>query len=391
MTSLGHDKRSKFLDAIRGFAASYVMFHHASCTVYPLALPAGAELPISGDLDWALTCLFRAGGAAVGLFIAISGFSLMLPVVKAQTFHGAAFFYASRLWRIAPPYYAALLLSAILGLTLISARTGSHWDLFIPFTNLDILKHMLFIHNFDDSILKINGAYWSIAAEMQIYIMFPLYVLLYRKLAPTMALLLALLTGTVSWLMGAMHFPPNSSLHFLFAIGVGGAILAGSRTRLASLVCDRLPLHHMCVVGSITGFALLATGIADSYQIYLDFLIVMSFVGWMILDQRYDEPIDRVATVRLFSASLFSKIGVFAYSVYLIHEPVQQIIWQYAILPCVASKPAQFIILCIASAVIIIPVSFGFSHVFERPFASKKALLRLMAPNNSEAIAASKV
>jgi peptidoglycan/LPS O-acetylase OafA/YrhL len=228
--------------------------------------------------------------------------------------------------------------------------------------------------------LKINGAYWSIAAEMQIYLVFPLYALLYRRLDPTMALLLVLLIGAALWVMGATGLPPNSGLHFLFAIGVSGAIMARSQTKAASILCDKIPLRHVCLAGGVIGLALAAADAANSSPtgLYLDFLIVVSFVGWLMLDQRRDTSLGRPFSLPTIAESAFSKIGIFAYSVYLIHEPLQQIIWQYAILPQAASKPAQFVALCVASVVVVIPVSFGFYQLFERPFLGKNALRQLL-------------
>jgi peptidoglycan/LPS O-acetylase OafA/YrhL len=142
------------------------MLHHAYLTVYPYSLLSGAagELP---EFDRRLVIFFRAASTPVALFIAISGFSLMLPVAKWGKFDGALSFYMRRIWRITPPYYVGLIASAVLGATILSKHTGSHWDWFVPFDFVDLIKHVLFVQNFSVSALKINGAYWSIAAERQ--------------------------------------------------------------------------------------------------------------------------------------------------------------------------------------------------------------------------------
>lgn len=365
-------RRSHFLVALRGFAASYVVLHHAACTIYA----PGITPPVT-FADRAFVLFFQGGSTAVALFIAISGFSLMLPIVRGGVFPGATGFYLRRFWRVAPPYYVGLAVSALLATTLISTKTGTHWDRFIPFSPQDILEHVLFLHNFGEGVLKINGAYWSIAAEAQIYLFFPALALLHRRLSPHEAICAILCFGFACLLVNDAHpgLLPNGFLYIYFAIGVCGAILAHANSRAAVFIKDGIPLHLICMMTLIVGFALRIS--EEDYYLRNDGLVVCSFVGWMVLDEYVGTR--GGAGIRFFSTSIFSKTGVFAYSTYLIHEPAQQLLWQFCILPLGLGKPMQFVLLAAASLTIVIAASYGFFCLVERNFLSQRSFEKAAA------------
>jgi len=63
--------RLAFLDGLRGLSALYV-------TLFHLGAPAGLPLGISLAWEWT-----HFGRSAVGVFIVLSGYSLMLPVARS--------------------------------------------------------------------------------------------------------------------------------------------------------------------------------------------------------------------------------------------------------------------------------------------------------------------
>ena len=67
--------RLAFLDGLRGLSAFYVMLFH-------LGAPVG--LPLGLSLVWEWT---HFGRSAVGVFIVLSGYSLMLPVARSADGH----------------------------------------------------------------------------------------------------------------------------------------------------------------------------------------------------------------------------------------------------------------------------------------------------------------
>ena len=154
-----------FLDGMRGAAALYVVLFHLA-TVLPRQ-----ELPFWA---YAATEPFTQGHIAVGIFIVLSGYLLMLPATRSDTFAlrgGLKTFFARRGRRILPPYYAALLLSI----------PPEWFKLHFHGETISIgsvVSHLFMVHNLrSDWVTTINGPLWSVAVECQIYIIFALLLL----------------------------------------------------------------------------------------------------------------------------------------------------------------------------------------------------------------------
>ena len=129
----------KYLDGLRAVAAVWVVLAHALAQVDP---------------DFGTLGTWRAGGViavfsygrfAVDLFIVLSGFCLMLPVVRRDGVmrYGSLEFLRRRGWRILPPYYLALIFSLALIWLAVGSKTGTHWDISLPVTPKSILTHLL--------------------------------------------------------------------------------------------------------------------------------------------------------------------------------------------------------------------------------------------------------
>jgi peptidoglycan/LPS O-acetylase OafA/YrhL len=159
-----------YLDGLRGLAALFVVFHHAYFQV-------GGQSYITGAIG-SLSKVFSYGRYPVDLFIVLSGFCLMLPIVKGDgTLRGGALnFFRRRAWRILPTYYLALLFSWALGASIISQPLGYLWGGSVPVSGKSILTHLLLVHDIFGDNTNINYAFWSIAVEWRIYFLFPLLV-----------------------------------------------------------------------------------------------------------------------------------------------------------------------------------------------------------------------
>ena len=168
--------RLDYLDGLRGLAALYVVLHHAY-----YGLTAEAALP---PLAAHLTYWLYLGRSAVDIFIVLSGYCLMLPVVRAGRLRGSfADFMRRRARRILPPYYAALGVCLLAIAVLPPLHDLSHpnalWNEALPaFTPGIIASHLLLIHNFASAWhSRIDYPMWSVATEWQIYFLFPLVLL----------------------------------------------------------------------------------------------------------------------------------------------------------------------------------------------------------------------
>lgn len=191
--------RFPFLDGLRGLSALYVVLFHASLVVQWRF----HKLP--GWLDWG-TLPFQFGRSAVGVFIVLSGFVLALPLLARETPFDIRGFLKRRLWRILPPYYAAVALGLLVCATPV-ARSEKDWgNLFQPaFDTWPLLSHLFLIHNLvPERAFTINISLWSLATEVQIYLVFAFLLVPFWKrfgIGATIAL---------SWVLGvgvAVLFP----------------------------------------------------------------------------------------------------------------------------------------------------------------------------------------
>ncbi len=120
----------------------------------------------------------RAGYMGVDLLLLLSGFLLYLPLTRAQAKLDVRAFYGRRLARVAPSY----LLCVAIMLLFSALPEGKYTD--AGFMLRDLAAHLTFTQNlFADSYLRspINGVLWTVAVEMQFYLIFPLLAAAFRR------------------------------------------------------------------------------------------------------------------------------------------------------------------------------------------------------------------
>ena len=122
--------RFRFLDALRGWAAVVVLFHH----IFVDGLPANSFM--ADRLFWS-KCFFMNGTFAVCLFFVISGFSLSIGYLQSGDDRGLARMAAGRYLRLAVPIFAICAITYVLmALNVIPPATlrPSPLDIFGNFT-----------------------------------------------------------------------------------------------------------------------------------------------------------------------------------------------------------------------------------------------------------------
>jgi peptidoglycan/LPS O-acetylase OafA/YrhL len=276
-------------------------------------------------------------------------------------------FFARRCLRILPPYYIALILAVLLDT--IAVRSGHAFaDQQHALGAGDVLAHVLLLHNLTRFNFSINGSFWTLGLEWQWYFLFPvtLYLcILYPRLTLAVTLLIS-----VSWahlLPGPrMQFSPFQRL-FEFSCGILVARLSVEERALAT---------HLLIIGLVVPITLaelayapwfphlfgLGTemGLGQSlYGISFSCLALLGYrVGWLI---------------RLLSWQPLMAIGIASYSIYLVHEPVVEIVDL-----ALARDPFVAIPLAIVLGLV---VGLIFYAAVERPLLRKgtttRAILRL--------------
>lgn len=189
LVSLNLMKRKLYFENInilRGFAALSVLVYHV------IEHSSWKSFPTEGPLVW-----FRIGWLGVDLFFVISGFVITLSALHLyETFgdHFYKIYLRRRLARIVPLYILTGFVFVLCVPTLL-VYTGFYKSL---------IYHLLFIHNFDsDTFSNINGPNWTIAVEMQFYLLIMITIRYLIKLHPFVVLLSCVL---ISWAWRSLIF-----------------------------------------------------------------------------------------------------------------------------------------------------------------------------------------
>jgi peptidoglycan/LPS O-acetylase OafA/YrhL len=347
-------RRVDWLDGVRGAAALFVVLHHAWLAVWP-------EFPRNAGPWWLGWLLY--GHLAVAVFIVVSGFSLALaPLRRGGTLStGARGFLRRRAWRILPPYWAALVFSTILAAFAVQPHIPIH-----------ALVRSFVVHGFlvQDAVGSVppNGAFWSIAVEWQIYFVFPVILWLGRRsslaTAVTTAVALVIvahgLAGTGSPWSKIDHLTPQFLA--LFALGVGAVQLArgGGAARRRALTLGAIIALGTCLAGALGEGSVWMVG----HYFWVD--IVFGTGVACVMSLMYGGGVPSLRAV--LASRTGRRLGLFSYSIYLLHAPLVGVLYQYVFGPAHLAPLLTFALIIIPGVPAILALCYGFHLVFEAPF-----------------------
>jgi peptidoglycan/LPS O-acetylase OafA/YrhL len=363
------------LDAMRGGAALAVVTYHA-LGVAPRTAFSGWEAWLPQIAAYVVHFAF----AGIYLFFVISGFCIHLfwakaraagvekPVIDFFTF------WKRRVRRLYPPYFAALAIY----LCYLAYKTPVHVTGFYLW---DVLLHVFMLHNLDlRTTYTINGAFWTLAIEEQLYLAYFLLLFLRIRFGWARTLVLCF-SARVVWLMVGRALSASLGIHIPVteAAATNWFIWAlGALSVEAALGLIKLP--RWC-------FNLRAAGVALGCAMALAQLLPLvdqtgwvHNVGWLIMhpawgvgffilvnyaveaEQRW--RVKSLPAPRLIPS--LASVGLMSYSLYLIHSFVLMHWYWFGF--------TRFHILTI-SLLIMTPLSVAFAwvffRVFERPFMSR--------------------
>lgn len=158
-----------------------------------MSIILGKSFPIEWPLLW-----FRIGWLGVDLFFVISGFVITLSASQLFESYGSKFYkiYCKRrLARIVPLY----ILTGFFFIFLCEPSILSHAGFY-----RSLIYYLLFVHNLDaNTFSTINGPNWTVAVEMQFYILIMIAIPYLVCLHPLVILLGCII---VSWVWRALSF-----------------------------------------------------------------------------------------------------------------------------------------------------------------------------------------
>jgi peptidoglycan/LPS O-acetylase OafA/YrhL len=295
------------------------------------------------------------GGSGVTLFFVISGFCIMLPYNsenKKQFFYKE--YFTRRFFRIYPPYFMAVAFTLVIELTL------NYFNLGIVSDKTTYGSVILMIQNYTTGQIHTNGSLWSLPIEMELYLIFPIVLVVIRKLNLKALLLISGSCSAIALLLQlkGFQFLSQNFLVFWF-LWCSGAVLAELYTS------SKLRKPNWLI--NIVGFVFLVMGIIGdlkhiepsilSFVFGIFFLIVL----WNLLV--FDDVVFGKLSSNLIKGITF--LGNISYSLYLIHYPFFILcgaIW----IDYYGEKPVNFFVPVLFSF-LTVPLAWLFYKFIELP------------------------
>jgi peptidoglycan/LPS O-acetylase OafA/YrhL len=349
--------RLDYIDGLRALAALWVVLHHIAETSEPeSALASGILRPILATLFF--------GQFPVMTFLALSGFCLYYPYARKAPM--PAFdtpfsqYLRRRATRILPPYLVVIVAGIFLNMLPIFGFGRWH-EISGNFGGWAVLSHLAMVHNLiPEHAAKIVYPAWSIGLEWQLYLLLPAMMWSFRRLGPVVSVLWTLALAIV--LRGAYSHLPfyvGSALRsgpfaylMVFGAGMAAAMLTAQRRRIA-------PAWALGTA-AVASFAVIRCGSGNG----LIHDVAAATATFALLQLTLDPA---GAVTRFLSHPVLVRLGVFSYSLYLVHAPLVHLGWALA-RPLHLSGDATLVVLLVGCVPVIVLVSYGFHLAFERPF-----------------------
>jgi peptidoglycan/LPS O-acetylase OafA/YrhL len=296
------------------------------------------------------------------VFIVLSGFSLALsPARHGWQLDGLSRFAQRRARRILPAYWAALAFSLAVA-WLIVAQPGHG----LPDAKSVVVNGLL-VQNIVGAPSP-NAAFWSMAVEAQLYIAFPLLLLMVRRwgavaMVATVTLVVAAVGVVGPHASGLDTFviqsPPD--LAALFALGVLTAGIVGASrahkewpwTWLA-LAAGAPVLAAICWQGSVWTL---------DHLFWVD-LALGPAIACLLAGLATGRP---APLLRLLDTRPIRSLGSSSYSLYLTHAPIVVLVYEKV----VAGRFRQGVPAFLVTLALVLPLTIAFARVFASVFENR--------------------
>jgi peptidoglycan/LPS O-acetylase OafA/YrhL len=304
-------ERESALDGLRGAGAIAVMAYHVF-DFFPIHEGVRAALLASP-----VGVLFNGLGA-LHVFFVLSGHVLALSLGRDDRPARLPRFYARRLFRIHPPYVAAVLFAWVMTLgprrftdgqgPMLASAACFH----LP---ADLLPRALMLPSMAMGQLPVG---WSLFVELAMSLLFPLMLWFVRRTHPLALVALGLLLvwpahPRLGFLIFTFDFTLGIAVH-LASDRIGAALVAAKRSAIAALLVLAVVLLQLPYAISFW-----TTGSSGMHARYSPMMIIPMSLGAAIL---VAAAIHRGSVRRFFSGRWIAGLGTISFSFYLIHFTV---------------------------------------------------------------------
>ena len=378
--------RLRSIDCLRALASLSVLLHHA--INYPEAGGPSNGAPV-GKAAWFDVTYFILHHCSFGvpLFFAVSGFCIHARWAKQYAQDGFVKinfvdFWKRRAYRLFPPYIIALCLSMslLLAAYLMGKQTNTlvnyPGDNVLRWLGIDFLAHLTMTHGFHPSLWKAGGnaSYWTLAIEEQFYLLYFVLLGWRRWTGPIGSMTFAFLLGLGT--IGFMYtFDPSSPWRGLiqhsgpamliqFALGMlaaeayWGVVKLPRWTSWGALV----PLWGIAGFWCDEHFPLLGAALTG--------MCFFTVLNWCIVRERTVGFNENRVTRYL------SHVGVFSYSLFLVHMPVRSALKHLLGSHVITDDPVKYMLISLGLATAGYYAGRVFFRLVESRFLNKGTSLK---------------
>ena len=320
---------------------------------------------------------FIYGRFAVVVFIVLSGFSLALsPARHGWRLDGVSRFARRRARRILPAYWAALAFSLAVAWLVVAPPGQGAPDA------KSVVVNGLLVQNLVGAPSP-NRSFWSIAVEAQLYILFPLLLLMVRRWgAIVMVAAVTLVVATVG-IVGP-HVSRLDVVRDPVAARPGRAVRGrhpGAGIVGAGAARRSWPWAWLALAAAAP---VLATIWWQGSVWTLDHLFWVDLtlgpaVGCLLAGLATGHP---APLLRLLDARPLRSLGLSSYSLYLTHGPIVVVVYERV----VAGRVRQGVPAFLVSLALVLPLTIVFARVFasvfETPFRQRGSERRRRSPRS---------
>jgi len=376
----------KKIDILRGIAILSVVLYHSQLVLFPgtntyvssysdngalrisnasNTYSANGVLQVNNIKNAILNFIPTGfGWTGVELFLLISGFLIHFGFLSNQKTFTLPVFFSKRFWRIVPTYLFALFFFCfsrnLLGYYL-TTKAGLE----------DLLSHIFLVHNFSEkTFYSINGCFWSLALEMQLYLIYPVFLLMRKKVGITRSFLIVLSISFLVLIIGGIFTTVGNTLAYdrsvikYWFIWCAGSFLAEKYYNNERIFSKGLPA---IIIGAfLLTFFSITYPVSRYFTVYLATFAWLAFFEWLLATER----------VNLNSklSGLMATIGICSYSIYLIHQPFLNDLLNYFLPYTTLTKYNLTPVKIIPAFLIILLISYTMYLFIELPsiqFGSK--------------------
>ena len=304
----------QLLDVLRGIAASLVVFHHVLRTVVGF----DANTLFNEGVPVWMNHLFL-GDLAVTLFFVLSGTSLAISAFSKANPINTRKFFIKRFFRIYPLYVLIILLyfafrPVYAGYLNAGFATTGVWltDQFTaPATPVVWLTHLTMTFNLIGIPTNFNNALWSMPIEMQFYLLFPVMILLLQAGRRRGLVLMLVFLGALY----SIERVSGINIEFIErAWEFGGGVLIGVFWKTIVGFASRRWIRIILGISAVLLFEIsrwqmqLRLFPNNTFEVIFCFVVIALALGFSSWQAR--TPLAR----------FFVNVGVWSYSLYLIHN-----------------------------------------------------------------------